>query len=262
MIKARSLLFMFVVFGLSLIPDSAKADQIAPGGSGTPDVFSLGYSYLPPTGQPVRTVLATQFTAWPPGSGSFTGQFYEQVESDPGNVFCSGCVDFIFQVLNNSSSTSTITRITESGFLNYQTDVGYDGLSVGGGVLCGPDDNGFCDSGSSSTIPSSVDRSADGDVVGFNLPGVLPTDSTVDLVIETNATSFADPLLTIYGSNSAQASFGVLGPSGPPVGTAMPEPSTGLLLAIGLSGFLGLRKIAKRSGASSQNESEPPGTLP
>lgn len=96
--------------------------------------------------------------------------------------------------------------------------------------------------GSFSTIPSSVDRSADGDVVGFNLPGVLPTDSTVDLVIETNATSTSDPLLTIYGSNGQQVTFSDFGPSGPPTGTSMPEPSTGLLLAIGLSGFLGLRK--------------------
>jgi len=242
MLKAHWFLVSFIL-GLALIPLSAKANPIGPGGSGPPDGFSLAYSDCPGNVfpcPPPRTVVAKKSLTW--GSGNLTGQFYEQVEKDPTNPFCSGCLDFLFQ-LENTSLTQSITRITYAGFSGYQTDVGYDVLSSESlGILCGIDDGGFCNS---SIVPNTVDRSSNvdnGNVVGFNFSaGVSPGNTTLDLVIETNATSFVDPLLTVFGKNGDLATLTVSGPSGPPFGS-VPEPSTLLFLATGLFGLLGLRK--------------------
>jgi len=248
MLKARWML-VFLVLGLALIIPSAKADIIGASGSGPADAFVLGYSDCPGSGpgcgQP-RKVLTTNLptgTTW--GVAPFSGTAYEQVESDPTNVFCAGCLDFLFQVRNNFLSNQNITRVEETGFSAYQTDVGYDSLSLGSLVLCGIDDGGFCNNGDPATVPVTVDRSADGNVVGFNFPvGASPNESTVDIVIETNATTFADPLATVYGSKGGTGTITIYGPSGPPVGgTPAPEPSTGLLLGAGLLGLLGVRKV-------------------
>jgi PEP-CTERM motif-containing protein len=212
-----------LIFGLALIPHPAAAIILSPGGSGSPDAFSLGDSSAGS-----RTVLASTSRTW--GSGAFTGSLYEQVESDPLNIFCSGCVDLIVQ-LRNDSSTENIIRVLQVGFTGVRTDVGYDVLSLGSGHMCGPDDNGFCNSGNPATVPGSVDRSSSGDVVGFNWTGVPPGESTVDLVIETDARSFSTAQMTILGSAGDQGNLRVYGFS--PV-AGVPEPSTLLLLASGL----------------------------
>lgn len=232
---------------IALLPTSLKANTLTPGGDGPADPFLLGYSGCPgPTGSspcgPTRTILVASLpfgSSW--GSGSFSGTAYEQVESDPLNPFCAGCLDFLFQVSLDSSSNQNITRVTESGFGNYQVDVGYDTVSVGSFVLCGIDDGGFCNSGLPGTVPGTVDRSSDGKIVGFNFPGVTPGDSTVDIVIMTNATTFTDPLATVFGANGASGTIDIYGPSGPPVGS-VPEPSSLLLLASGMLGILGCAK--------------------
>jgi hypothetical protein len=236
---------VLLLLSVALMAPSVKANTLGPAGSGPPDSFTLGYSSCPgPSGGapcgPLRTVLASTRAAW--GVAPFSGSAYEQVESDPSNFFCSGCLDFLFQVSNDGSSTQNITRIEETGFSAYQTDVGYDSVSVGSLVLCGIDDGGFCNSGNLATVPATVDRSSDGNIVGFNFPvGVPPADSTVDIVIETNALSYTGPLATIDGSQGGTGTLDIYGPFGPP-SSPVPEPPTALLLATALLGLLGMRK--------------------
>ena len=186
---------------------------------------------------------------------AFNGSSFEQVESDPANVFCPGCLDFLFQVQNNSNSNQSITRIEETGFvttiggvtMTYQTDVGYDSQSLGSGILCGIDDGGFCNNGDPATVPVTVDRSLDGNVVGFNFPlGVIPGESTVDIVIETDAKSFIHPVATVFGSKGGTGTLDIYGPSGPPVGSATPEPSMLLLFATGLLGLAGVTAMHRK----------------
>lgn len=215
---------------------TANAGELLPGASGTPDPFVLGYS----SGPPARPVLASLSGTW--GSGSFFGQFYEQVENDPANVFCSGCVDFLFQVELSGNANQSLTGVTESGFSAFRAEAGYDTLSVGSATLCGIDDGGFCNSGDPATIPNAVNRSADGNLVGFMFPGVVPGESTVDIVIETNALTFVEPQVTFLGSNGAIATAGILGPSGAPV-SPVPEPrTTPLWLVLACAGAVHVKR--------------------
>jgi hypothetical protein len=222
---------VFLIFGSALIAPSLKATPLGPGGSGSPDAFTLGVSYDSRNHQP-RDVLAHLSGTW--GTGLFSGDFIEQVEADPANPFCSGCLDFLFQVDNSGNSTENLTGIAAGGLLGFRTDVGYDVLSVGGLHMCGIDDGGFCNSGDPNTVPNIVDRSMDGDVVVFNfVVGVAPNTNSVDLVIETDSTSFTDPVTTFYGSNGGTGTALTLGPSGPAV-SGVPEPSSVVLFCSGL----------------------------
>lgn len=224
-----------VAIAAVFVAPSVKATPLAPAGSSnTPDEFSLGYSSGPPGGLPDRTIVAmtSYYPTWG-GSSGFFGEFYEQVESDPGNVYCSGCLDFRFQLNNDYSSDANITAAELGGFGSYLTDVGWEIESVNSSYECGPDDNGFCNGGDSSEIPSSVYRSPDGNTVGFTFGGVVPDDATVDLVVETNARTWTDQPLNVFDPAGLEENGTAIGPGSVTVPT-VPESPTWMLLAAGL----------------------------
>jgi hypothetical protein len=166
------------------------------------------------------TVLAdTGTTPFIGLGGSLIGLSETIVYSDPLNVFCAGCLTFLYDVSSSLSATTDIARISVASFTGFSVEAGLN--STGG-----------CSAGT-EVIPASVDRSVSGQVVGFNfeaLAQVLPGECSRELVIDTNATNWTAGSLQITDGDVARV--GSFVPSGVPVTT--PEPGTVLLLGTGL----------------------------
>ncbi|HYL36913.1 MAG TPA: hypothetical protein VEV17_13445 [Bryobacteraceae bacterium] len=150
-----------------------------------------------------------------------------------------GTLDFYYQVNLLAISTNCpssqhptcdpLGRETDTDFTGFLTEVATraDGSSLSGGLFV----NG-------TAIPLSADRSATGDVVGFNFTPpccsfeIQPGTSSLVLVIATNATNFtAGNASVIDGGTTTVAAF--------EPAAAVPEPSYvvvigGALLALGL----------------------------
>jgi hypothetical protein len=160
------------------------------------------------------------------GQTTITGDYRASVYADPDNTLCAGCLDFFIWVTSHSTSTDAIERITDAAFGVFETDVGY---SVGpGSVADGVD-------------PDTVDRSSDGNVIGFNFSepvGVPPGSSTQVLEIETNATTFVAGSLQIIDSSVASV------PAFAP-GATVPEASSITLTLLG-GALLGIGYIRRR----------------
>src|ERR1700722_15764139 len=111
--KASAISVIFVAVALTIVP-SVWADNLAPGGSGSPDDLfnSVGATGVGSTG---NLTLA------------FGGTVFTSVFSDPANEFCRGCLDFELQVFNQSVDTASITQIADSSFAGFHTDVGFNG---------------------------------------------------------------------------------------------------------------------------------------
>ena len=210
---------------------SLHAAVLVPGDTNIPpDVF-------PNPGSPPLLNLTNGTFSFGSGAGLLTGNYFEAVLVDPLGVTCTGCLDFAFQVNEDGGLSSGIFNVILSRFFGYTTDVGY--IPGTGGTGAGPG-NGD---------PLSVSRGSGGGGIGFRFsaPGVTgntigPGGSTDILVVATNATSY-DALgsLAISGGNGTSPAIGTITGLFEPT-FVVPEPSTALLLCLGLVGIMVSRK--------------------
>ena len=195
---------------LMLATTAAQASLLPPGSPPSiPDNFPF------PTG----TLLAS--ISGPYSTGTISGTYAESVVADPSNALCSGCLDFLFSVTNNSNSLDNIARITHAPFTFSTTDVGY---ATGTGSTFG-------------TLPTTVDRLS-ADTVGFSFgTGVAPGSNTQTLEIQTNAPGFIPGHLQI--SDGSVTSVPVFAP-------VVPVPDVFWLL-LSMVGGLGLFFVRRRA---------------
>jgi hypothetical protein len=188
----------------------ASATILTSGTTGAPSGFSdAGWTLLASTGPQSIS------------SGTFTATANAWVYSDTNNTFCSGCLDFVYQVAL-VSGPDPIERITAGSFTGFSTDVGF--LTVSTGVT-----------------PGSVDRSVNDSVIGFNYGGALAltgTESTKILVIETNTNLYRAGLMSAIDQQAANG-----------VGfepASVPEASSITMLGGGLV-ILGILRVRRKS---------------
>lgn len=214
----------WLLAGLLLVVGLANANILPPSGSPpvAPDPFTTSASgpFVADTGvQPFMAVNSL-------GQVTMSGTYRAFVEADPNNVFCHGCLDFFFEVTNSSSSADAIARITDANFGVFLTDVGF---TTGSGSISG------------GVLPSTVDRSTNGSVVGFNfnVPNAVgPGSSTQVLEVQTNARFFMRGTLQII--DSAVASVTSFDPC------PVPEPASMTLMLLGGVALLVGRRLAAR----------------
>ena len=205
----------------------SHASILVPGSTVFPDVFTA------PSG---AVLLASISAPWVDSGSTMSGTEETAVFLDPTNVLCAGCLDFMYQVSNNPSSTDSIARLTAINFTGFSTDVGFitNGSALPGGLFV-----------TGTATPGLADRNSAGDVVGFTFdyPVVLdevgPGETSLVLVIETNAKNIAaghDNL--IDGGVTTLSAFEPT--------AAVPEPASWALMIAGV-GAVGLSlRVARR----------------
>jgi hypothetical protein len=186
---------------------------------GNPGALSVGggASLVTSTG-----VTPYSFTAT---GGTITGTYDVTVYSDPSNVYCSGCYDFVLTVTSAggpSGSTVNLQHITDGSFDSSQVTVGING---------------------SGNAPDSVSRTTSGKTVSFDFLGsdnITPGSAIPNLVIETSTMVWTAGSLVI--SDDVGSTFNGYGNL-----TSVPEPVSTALLGSGFAvlGLLRWRKARK-----------------
>ena len=95
---------------------SSHATVLAPGSTDSPDAFTA------PAG---ATLVASDSKFWLSSPvGTSHGAALSAVFVDPSNVFCAGCLDFMYQIVNGDSFED-VNRVTAINFTGFSTDVGF-----------------------------------------------------------------------------------------------------------------------------------------
>jgi hypothetical protein len=166
-------------------------------GNGT----SVAPSPLFPGGTQVATTSGTITTP------TFSASYTQWVYSDPSNSWCAGCLDFVYQFTDNGPDV--LERFSMYNFAGVLVDVGTNPFGL--------------------HDPTLIDRSMNGPVIGFDFPAsdqIAPGETTVLLVIETNARTFTTGFLS--------AQDGTAGSGFAYAPSTVPEPSSLSLLGGGL----------------------------
>jgi hypothetical protein len=140
------------------------------------------------------TLVTSQGVAFVSADGAFSGT----LDSAVWRNNATGDLDFVYQFINNSSSTDVIDEMSASKFGTYTTDVFYD-----------PTENFI---GFTGTIaPSQADRSSTGNAVNFGFDSpieVEPGETSYALVIRTNATTYSPGNVSLQNNSSSPLNLG------------------------------------------------------
>ena len=203
---------------LLIVGTWARASIIPPGGSTT---FLDTFTDTP-------LLLASLSTPVVPVSNVWSGTVISAVYRDAG-----GTLEFDYQFANNANSTDAISRMTMNPFTGFVTDVGYRPTRPGPTF---PVDG--------TVLPSSGDRNATGDTVGFDFSflgfaPILPGLTSKVLVIRTNATNFGPGFVSmIDGGGTTVDSFAPRG---------VPSPASIWAALVLIGGLAGWRLFARQA---------------
>jgi len=212
----RNLVMLLGTSILLLCVSGAFAVSLAPAGSVAGTDLGAGFAG---TGAIIASTIVTD----PSPVGNVAGTFRLAVFQEGG---AGGNLDFLYQFITGTTSlgapSDTIRRVTGNKFDSFTTDVGY--VTSNGGSLAffaAPTTT------AGNAFPDTVDRSLDGNIVGFNWSLANAFRGTSDiLVVRTNAKTFS----TGFASAIDGGSTGVTGYQ------PAPEPAFAGLLLAGLFG--------------------------
>ena len=188
-------------FAIVAAAPAAQAIVLDPGGSGSPDLLSLG----------AGSTLVANTGSLSFSNIAFSGTIDEWVYKDTANTFGSGDLTWVIQVVNSPSSSDAIGQVTAGNFASFMTDVG---------------DNG------GANAPDLVDRDTPGHTIGFSWAetgGLVQGDMSDLLLIDTNASRFTTGTLAVIDSQTSD----LTGYEPSPV----PEAATWAMMLIGFAGL-------------------------
>ncbi|WP_035349614.1 PEP-CTERM sorting domain-containing protein [Edaphobacter aggregans] len=224
MVRLGRNVFVLGVAALLCLP-FAKGDTLLPG-----SVIPASQVPLPegPPGQPFLHEVG--FYNGVVSGGGFSANYATYVFSDPANVYCAGCLDFMFGL--GGITSGQIDAFTVGGFGGLDTDAGYGfGFGYGG------------------TPPTTIGRDATGDLITFYFANPVIIDPVYGsqrpafMLVQTNATEF----VRATAEGGTLEGLTTLEPVVPPPSGVIPEPSTLALLGTGLASVAGAirRRLAR-----------------
>lgn len=217
---------------LTVVTLPLHANVLLPGGTVSPDIF--------PNPSSVSLLDQTGGTfSFGSGMGLNTGSYVEAVAIDPFGVTCSDCLDSAYQVSLDPFFSAGIFNVGLGRYFGYSTDVGY---------IDGSGDNPCC---SGDGAPIAVSRGPFGGTLEFVF---TPTagepigagGQSAILIVATDAKTYdSRGILGMSGGRADSPATGqITGLFEPTFQAPVPEPSTAVLLGLGVAGIVlpGARK--------------------